>query len=264
MSALYIGLALLLAIALGLCVLAFRSRRVDDDDQQRHRAAQRDFYQQRQRELQADADMGLIDGQQLSELRAELDKQLLEENSEFSGAPGRRQSWPLIASLVLLVLASVGLYHAQGYHQELALRALQQKLFTSEQPQQGDIEAFESLVEDILQRRPDTAELLVMMASIRRQQGDYAGAIPYYQRLVDLYPDDADVLAQLAQARYLAAQRQVDEETRRLLDKALSINPRQATAWWESMPLPLVNMPMRLLFGSDCSAACRAIPARPW
>lgn len=230
MSALYIGLALLLAIALGLCVLAFRSRRVDDDDQQRHRAAQRDFYQQRQRELQADADMGLIDGQQLSELRAELDKQLLEENSEFSGAPGRRQSWPLIASLVLLVLASVGLYHAQGYHQELALRALQQKLFTSEQPQQGDIEAFESLVEDILQRRPDTAELLVMMASIRRQQGDYAGAIPYYQRLVDLYPDDADVLAQLAQARYLAAQRQVDEETRRLLDKALSINPRQATA----------------------------------
>ena len=86
MSALYIGLALLLAIALGLCVLAFRSRRVDDDDQQRHRAAQRDFYQQRQRELQADADMGLIDDQQLSELRAELDKQLLEENSEFSGA----------------------------------------------------------------------------------------------------------------------------------------------------------------------------------
>ena len=230
MSALYSGLALLLAIALGLCVLAFRSRRVNDDDQLRHRAAQRDFYQQRQRELQADAEMGLLDPQQLSELKAELDKQLLEENAEFIAASGRRQAWPLIASLALLVLVSVGVYQLQGHHQELALRELQQKLFTSEQPQQEDIQAFESLVEDILQRRPDTAELLVMMASIRRQQGDYGAAVPYYQRLATLFPEDADILAQLAQARYLAAQRQVDEQTQRLLDKALSINPRQATA----------------------------------
>ena len=169
MSALYSGLALLMAIALGLCVLAFRSRRVNGDDQLRHRAAQRDFYQQRQRELQADAEMGLLDPQQLSELKAELDKQLLEENAEFIAASGRRQAWPLIASLALLVLVSVGVYQLQGYHQELALRELQQKLFTSEQPQQEDIQAFESLVEDILQRRPDTAELLVMMAGNGRR-----------------------------------------------------------------------------------------------
>mgnify|MGYP003147472567 FL=1 len=48
--------------------------------------------------------------------------------------------------------------------------------------------------------------------------------------MATLFPEDADILAQLAQARYLAAQRQVDEQTQRLLDKALSINPRQATA----------------------------------
>ena len=57
-------------------------------------------------------------------------------------------------------------------------------------------------------RRPDSGEHLVMMATLFRQQNDFAGALPYYQRLALLFPEDPNVLAQLAQARYLVGDRQ--------------------------------------------------------
>ena len=72
MSPLVLGVILLLALAMGLCLLAFRSRRVIGDDKAQHRQAQRDFYRQRQRELLNDREMGLISEEQMAELNAEL------------------------------------------------------------------------------------------------------------------------------------------------------------------------------------------------
>ncbi len=230
MNAVELGLALLLVVAMGLCVLAFRSPRAVADDLLRHRAAQREFYRQRQTELQADFDMGLIDEQQQRELNAELDRQLLEENAELSPPPAQRRSVLLWASVAALPLLSLLVYDQLGYRLDLKLLAVQRQLFSGERPSEEGLQRFEALVEDILQRRPETTELLVTMAAIRRQQGDYRGAVDYYQRLSQLYPQDADALAQLAQARYLAAERRLDGETRELLQRALAINPDQATA----------------------------------
>ncbi|MGB1457056.1 c-type cytochrome biogenesis protein CcmI [Spongiibacter marinus] len=230
MSPLVLGVILLLALAMGLCLLAFRSRRVIGDDKAQHRQAQRDFYRQRQRELLNDREMGLISEEQMAELNAELDKQLLEENAEFSARAGISRGPVLWLSLLLLPALALPLYDYLGYRLDYRLLDVQQQLFAADQPSEDDLHRFEALVDDILVRRPENAELLMTMASIRRQQGNYAEAAQYYERLLDLFPQDADILAQLAQARYLSANRVIDAQTRSLLERSLAVNPQQGTA----------------------------------
>lgn len=230
MSPLVLGVILLLALAMGLCLLAFRSRRVIGDDKAQHRQAQRDFYRQRQRELLNDREMGLISEEQMAELNAELDKQLLEENAEFSARAGISRGPVLWLSLLLLPALALPLYDYLGYRLDYRLLDVQQQLFAADQPSEEDLHRFEALVDDILVRRPENAELLMTMASIRRQQGNYAEAAKYYERLLDLFPQDADILAQLAQARYLSANRVIDAQTRSLLERSLAVNPQQGTA----------------------------------
>ncbi|WP_374973502.1 c-type cytochrome biogenesis protein CcmI [Spongiibacter marinus] len=230
MSPLVLGVILLLALAMGLCLLAFRSRRVIGDDKAQHRQAQRDFYRQRQRELLNDREMGLISEEQMAELNAELDKQLLEENAEFSVRAGISRGPVLWLSLLLLPALALPLYDYLGYRLDYRLLDVQQQLFAADQPSEDDLHRFEALVDDILVRRPENAELLMTMASIRRQQGNYAEAVKYYERLLDLFPQDADILAQLAQARYLSANRVIDAQTRSLLERSLAVNPQQGTA----------------------------------
>jgi len=230
MSPLVLGVILLLALAMGLCLLAFRSRRVIGDDKAQHRQAQRDFYRQRQRELLNDREMGLISEEQMAELNAELDKQLLEENAEFSARAGISRGPVLWLSLLLLPALALPLYDYLGYRLDYRLLDVQQQLFAADQPSEDDLHRFEALVDDILVRRPENAELLMTMASIRRQQGNYAEAAQYYERLLDLFPQDADILAQLAQARYLSASRVIDAQTRSLLERSLAVNPQQGTA----------------------------------
>ena len=229
MTELFIAIAVLCLLA-ALTVLLSRARRSDAAGAPSYRQAQRSFYLQRVRELEAERDNGSLDESQFAALERELDRQLIGETVELA-APrrdGSRRSLLWVAAFIPAL--AILLYSLIGYHQEWALRQLQQEMVVSEDIDPSLWPRFEQRVENILARRPDSADYLVMMASIRRQQGDYAGAAEYYGRLAELYPDDADVLAQFAQARYLAGDRQLTEGIRQQLQRALQLNPRQATA----------------------------------
>lgn len=226
---LYTGIVVLSLLAAAFCALALK-RPAEANDSQLHRRAQRAFYKQRVQELEADRDAATITSAQFEELRRELDLQLLTENSSGDPDTLRATRWPVAVTLVLVPVLAWILYDHLGYQRDLALREMQRELISKAEPSAGDLREFENLVVEILERRPDNAELLVMMAGIRRQQGNYAEAVPYYRELLRLYPNDADVLAQLAQARYLAADRQLDGESAELLRRALSIKPEQGTA----------------------------------
>lgn len=230
MMSLYIGIGILLLLAAILVLLSLRSREASQSDVQLHRRAQREFYRQRQRELRSDLDSGLIDQTQFAELERELDRQLVTESAS-EGAPSETRSKRTYLLLVLVLIPVVALliYDRLGYRQDLALRELQAEI-VRDGIDDASWQSYQALVEDILAQRPDSGEHLVMMAMLYRQQGDFAGALPYYRRLEVLFPQDPDVLAQLAQARYLVGDRNVDAQTRSLLDRALAINPNQGTA----------------------------------
>ncbi len=230
MTGLYLGIFVLLGLALLFVLLGARAGLHAEADGQLHRRAQRQFYVQRKTELSADRDAGLIDEAQCQELERELDRQLVSESETDVATKGIRRQRSLIVIIALaLPLLALLIYGQLGHRLDLQLRALQSEIL-AEGFDEERWQRYQDIVADILVQRPASAEHLVMMATLFRQQGDFAGALPYYQQLAILYPKDADVLAQLAQARYLASQRQVDSETQALLERALAINPQQATA----------------------------------
>ncbi|GAA4083927.1 c-type cytochrome biogenesis protein CcmI [Zhongshania borealis] len=230
MMTLYLGIAILLGLAVVFVLLGARSSASTSADGELHRRAQRRFYLQRRSELTADRDAGLIDETQYQDLERELDRQLVSESAAKlpNAALGRRRSVILILAIALPMLA-LAIYGQLGHRLDIELRLLQSEI-VKEGIDDSRWQRYQDLVTKILEKRPESAEHLVMMATLFRQQGDFAGALPYYQRLEALYPQDADVLAQLAQARYLVDDRRVDATTQDLLDRALAINPQQATA----------------------------------
>jgi cytochrome c-type biogenesis protein CcmH len=230
MIALYAGLAGLLFVAVGMLLFLLRSNRATANDVKRHSDSQRDFYRQRQRELQTDFQAGLIDQNQLADLERELDRQLVSESDDSSAtASAISHRGLIIGVLIIIPVLAMTLYEHLAYRQDFALQELQREI-VSNGMNEARRQHYQDLVADILDQRPESGEHLVMMATLFRQQGDFAGALPYYQRLEALYPNDADVLGQLAQARFLVNKRQLDDTTRSLLQRALAVNPRQSTA----------------------------------
>ncbi|CAA0087813.1 Formate-dependent nitrite reductase complex subunit NrfG [Zhongshania aliphaticivorans] len=230
MISLYIGLGVLILLAAILILLSLRSGQSNQSNLELHRRSQRDFYRQRQSELRSDFESGLIDESQLNELSQDLDRQLVTESAEVeqTAISASKRSYILIMLIVIPVLC-FALYDHLGYRHDIALQTLQKEI-VSDGINDARWQRYQDIVERILAKRPHSGEHLVMMATLYRQQGDFAGALPYYQRLEQLYPQDADVLAQLAQARYLVAGRIVDEQTRSLLNRVVAIDPTQATA----------------------------------
>ncbi|GAB3380044.1 c-type cytochrome biogenesis protein CcmI [Spongiibacter taiwanensis] len=227
---LYLGLAVLIFLALLIVLLAFSRSRLASEGS-RHLHAQQGFFRQRRKELAADLASGLIDQTQFDDLERELKRQLVsetEQEPDFKpGASGRGQFFAL---LVLIPAVAIGLYHLLGYREDLQLKAMQREIVAAQQLTPAMLTEFEAQVLRGLEKRGDSPDHLAMMASLRRQAGDFAGAAPYYQRLLALFPNDADLMAQLAQARYLANNRQLDDEMRALLRQSLSIDPAQTTA----------------------------------
>ncbi len=230
MLSLNIGLAVLVILALALVLWALRKpATVGAGDL--HRLAQRGFYNQRRRELAEDFANGLIDEVQRQELENELDRQVLDEtqNSEGVVATVSRTPWLGAAFAALIALVSLGLYSVLGYREDLLLQQIQREIIASGDVNEAAVDRYQAVLADIVDKRPD-AEHLVAMAGLLRQRGDFAAALPYYQALLDLYPQDPEVMAQVGQARYMAAGRRLDSETRALLEQAIAVEPRQVTA----------------------------------
>jgi cytochrome c-type biogenesis protein CcmH len=70
------------------------------------------------------------------------------------------------------------------------------------------------------------------LASLRRQQRDYAGAMEAYRRLIDLKAMTADTWADYADALGSLANGSLAGEPARAIDKALALNPRHVKALW--------------------------------
>ncbi len=230
MTELFAAGTALLALALAFVVLGLWRRPVTAGESARE--AQTACYRQRLDELARDRQQGLIDDQQLRELEVELERQLLSETpaaapTAVARALGR---WPLWLLLAALPLASYSLYQHLGADDELALMQLQRQLWQQPSLSPQDIQGMIAAAERSLQKRPEKQELLWLQARLHMETGQFAAAAGYYQRLVELRPDDAGAVAQWAQAIYLGNERRLDARVNELLQRALTLDPQQTTA----------------------------------
>ena len=78
--------------------------------------------------------------------------------------------------------------------------------------------------------RPGNLAYLNLLGRIYIADENYAAAAERFSRLLEQAPDNPEALAMTAQARFLAADRQLDAQSQLLAEKALAADPRQRTA----------------------------------
>lgn len=222
---------LLAALAASFVLGPLRARTRSDADLrgQQNRAAYRAECESLDQSLAG----GGIDAAAHRSLMLELDRRLLAESEPASPAPvgsgGGRGV--LLGLAVVLPLLAFAAYSMLGGARAERLDGLLQQIERSE-----DATARGALLEEALplleaeSRRADAdGGYRFLLARVYMGQERYPEAAATYAEVAGIYPQDADILAQYAQALYLAAGRHITPLVQELTDRALSIDPGQIT-----------------------------------
>ena len=178
--------------------------------------------------------LGLIEQEAHTQMRLEIDKRLLEDiddNAEVSVAKQTSPRWVLALMLVIVAAISIGLYFQLGQQTEQQLSERFKAVFNSKTE---DTAAALAVYQDIAAfADPATAEnieWLYMAAQGYMQVGHYRKAAQLYDRMVTVAPNEAQLLANAAQAHYLANERKMVAVSEAYLERAFAIEPHQQNA----------------------------------
>ncbi|MDN3557543.1 c-type cytochrome biogenesis protein CcmI [Halomonas maura] len=235
MTLLWLAFAVLLLPALWLMVAPLRRAAA-------LRAAQRDFetqdrtaeqnvaiYQRRLASLEAARDRGDIDAARFEEDRLELERSLLDDTAALERPPLKAAAAGKLlvpVLMVALVAASVLWYRLEGAEGDLALYRVQQQV--AEDPE-ASLPMLVQRLEEQAARQPDNPNVWRALFPLYRDSGRVAEADAALARLLELEGRRPWLLAELAQLRYFAADRELTEGVQALVDESLAADPGQPT-----------------------------------
>ncbi len=190
---------------------------------------------------------GVITGDSAKQSRADLELQILKlvtgqaqttatpvaaETAEPKARAPRRLV--LAVSVFVLAFGLAGyafMGNRAGWHVSPGERGAAGELAAaSPAEQQAQVQAMVAQLEARLKTQPDDAEGWLMMARSYGVMGRYADAVKAYQRLVALKPQDAQAVADLADATAMANGQTLEGEPERLILQALKLDPRNVKA----------------------------------
>ncbi len=188
---------------------------------------------------------GVLTGDTARQARADLEQQILKlvtgQSASAAAAPAqaaveaaprapRKLALGVAAFVLVFGLAGygvmgnrAGLQVGPGERGEAAAAA-------SPTEQQAQVQAMVSKLEERLKTQPDDVEGWRMMARSYNVMGRHADAVKAYQRLVALQPQDAQALADMADATAMVNGRTLDGEPEKLIQQALKLDPRNVKA----------------------------------
>jgi cytochrome c-type biogenesis protein CcmH len=191
-----------------------------------------DLFQQRLAELEVEHDSGELSTDAYQRLKIQQQRLLLSDavqSPSFQPVSGKPRLPLLVGMLIVLPLLAFGVYQHTGARADWQiaenLRLVQAKLDAGEEAK-VEMAALLRQITLRLEQQPENIHYLMLLASAGMQQQNYPDAVDAYQRLEALLPEDPSVLAQYAQALYLASDRSLTDKVRSLADRALSINPQ--------------------------------------
>ncbi|MEZ5529976.1 MAG: c-type cytochrome biogenesis protein CcmI [Porticoccaceae bacterium] len=193
------------------------------------------LYREQQAELDRQLADGEIDTAQHGELLAEQQRLLLADETDASpqAVSSGRGAWLLLVGLLLLPLLSFGIYQMLGASDDVAITSLMEQRMQGDLDAEGDQQLRQQLVKRIdrrLQSQPDNLYYLVSLARLQLEDNDFLQASATYQKAVKLSPEDAELLAEYAQAVYFASGNRFDGAAGEALDRALAADPNNLTA----------------------------------
>lgn len=215
MSAFLLGALVLLVLAAALLWPRDRAPRAADADD-----PNLGWYRQRRNEL-AGEDPALVEEARL---------RLLEEGSAGTlDEPDMRSTrWPGLLPVAVVIIAAPLIYQQTGSLEDVLIHNALGQLTPEDSEAARD--ALVARIEARSRDREDNLQYLGLLGRLYMAAEDYAGARDSFGRLAALAPEDSQALALAAQARFLAAGRELDQQAQLLAEQALALDPQQRTA----------------------------------
>ncbi len=185
-------------------------------------------YRDQLTELGEERRSGRLGPDEYEQARGELENRLLEEVGEAAApapAPRRHRAAALAAGIAVPLLALL-VYLTLG--NPAALRPQQADAPHGLGQQQMD--AMIARLAARLEKNPQDAKGWVMLARAQAVLGRFDAASAAYARSVELFPDDAQLLADYADALAMARGKRLQGEPEKLVERALSADPNNAKA----------------------------------
>lgn len=234
-------------------------------------------------ELDAEHARGAIAEAQYAATKADLQQRVLDETQAepaAAEAPRATQLGKLTAAVVMLVvpIASAMLYSRFGDLSAFNPLA-RQGADAAHQFSKDDLANMTQRLAERLKTEPDNANGWATLARTYYSMGRFAEASAAFEKLVELVPDDASLLADYADALAMSQGRKIAGKPMELINRALKIDPLQwkalamagteafdrqdyksAVALWENLQASLpADAPMKQqLSGSINEARSRA------
>ena len=182
-----------------------------------------EWYRRRQRELDREGNAALAEDARLRLLEDE--QGVVAASAETAPSQSGFPAWLLVP---VVALFSIVLYYRLGAAPDVLITRELQSLDDSSTAE--DMEVLMLAIEERARQRPDNLHYVAMLGRYYMGLQDYSRAADAYDELTLSAPEDAAALAYAAQARYLAAGRQLDDSARMRAEQALAIDPHQRTA----------------------------------
>ncbi len=184
-------------------------------------------------ELENEQRAGTLDPAQYDKERSEIERRAIEDGRSpvHAGGSAQRPVW-LAVTISLCVLAlSIGTYLKIGNLDALdqaATQGAQQQNAHAVTPQQ--IEAMVGKLAERLQSNPDDGDGWLMLARSYSALGRYPQATAAFAKALEIFPNDAQLLADYADLLAMAQGRRLQGPPEKVIKRALSVDPRNIKA----------------------------------
>jgi cytochrome c-type biogenesis protein CcmH len=191
------------------------------------RQANLSIYRDQFAELERDLAQGVLDAGQYESARGELERRLLEEvgaDSAGREVPAPRRSWIAAAVIGVAIPVLAGLLYTRLGTPE----ALDPSRPAAVDPASITLEQFQAMTEKLAQRQaanPDDVQGWLMLGRAYKALDRSAEAVQALSEANRRQPGHAEILVELAEATALAQGRNLEGEPRKLLERALAIDP---------------------------------------
>lgn len=225
------------AVAAVCLPLWFGSRAKAESDRRSQVLA---ILQQQANDLEAERAAGRIDQDEYEETRSELERRVLEEaKHEEEIKSGRSMMMPRVLAVVLLVVipASAAVaYYALGRYTAMDpafIEMMERQSANSRGHSQRDMQKMLDDLKARLAEDPRNAQGWFLLARTAASMNRFDDAVEAFKKLNALVPNNADIMADMADMMAAANGKVITPEVEKLLQDALKVDPNQ----WKALAL---------------------------
>jgi cytochrome c-type biogenesis protein CcmH len=242
MTALAIAAVVLTGATLLLLLWPLLRRRWSAPDRSRFDLA---VYRDQLEEVERDLRRGLLDAAEAEGARLEVKRRMLaaaerrdppadDDEPAVSQAPPRRNRIAMLSIVLLLPLATAGLYGWLGTpgspDRPLAARTAERAAAAAGEGQPASLQQAVEQLAKRLEANPADAGGWYLLGRAYLAMQRPPDAVTALRRAIALAPDELEVVAAYAEARLAAAGGRIDEETRDALRRMLTLDPASPQA----------------------------------